>query len=200
MFGFLLVTAVACSPAQRMAVGGGIALAGAGLSYLALESAAGPCPLSREADGECRYYQSRPTSQPDVALPVALGGVGVLVLGGVIMATAHEHSQLPRAQPPQAPAKSAQPEKPAALDETDAVAMAVARLALASVKRNSRPAKLLGVDDTQSSLLIEGGHAELWNLRVRTASDATWRTVGACYAYQNEWRLTSLGTSLGCPH
>jgi hypothetical protein len=70
--------------------------------------------------------------------------------------------------------------------------MAVARLLIAGINRNSRPAKLLGVDDTQTNLHVEGRHAELWDLRIRTASHKTWRTVGACYEYENEWRVTSL--------
>jgi hypothetical protein len=104
----------------------------------------------------------------------------------------------------------ATPEKPAALDETEAVGMAVARLVLrgappvrrgrgveADINVTFRPAKLLGVDQTQSRLHVEGRHAELWNLRVRTSTGV--RTVGACYAYENKWRLTSLGTTPACP-
>jgi hypothetical protein len=90
------------------------------------------------------------------------------------------------------------PENPAALDETQAVAMAVAHLAVTVVNGKATPARLLGVDDTQSSLEVEGRHAELWNLRVRTASDETWRTVGACFEYENEWQLTWLGTTPRC--
>jgi hypothetical protein len=76
--------------------------------------------------------------------------------------------------------------------------MVVSRLVLRGMNGDHRPTKLLDVDDTQTSLSVEGGYAELQNLRVRTA-DGTWRTVGACYALESEWRLTSLGPAPQCP-
>jgi hypothetical protein len=133
-----------------------------------------------------------------VGIPVVLGGLGVVALGGVIMATAVEHGESP---PATAPATPQAPEKPSALGKTEAVGMVVARLVLRgapAVNANSKPEKLLGVDDTQSTLRVEDQHAELWNLHVRTASDGTWHTVGACYEFENEWQLVSLGARPGC--
>jgi hypothetical protein len=196
MLTLLLVTVAGCSPAQRVAVGGGIAAVGLGVTYVALESMAGSCSQPRGPDGVCPASSSKPTS-PSVAVPGVLAGLGVAVLGVVIMAGDVEHSQPP---PTAKLADPAPPENPAALDQSEAVGMAVARMVLAGINGNSKPAKLLGVDDAHSSLRVEGRHAELWNLRVHSAADETWRTVGACYEYENEWRLTSLGTTLGCPH
>ena len=62
-----------------------------------------------------------------------------------------DHGALP---PTDSLAAPAPPENPTVLNGTEAVAMAVARLLLAGINRNSRPAKLLGVDDTQSCARI----------------------------------------------
>lgn len=205
----LLVTAAACSPAQRVAVGGGIAAAGMAVTYASIESMAGSCSQPRGPDGVCSSSADKPTSLRG-GWPSVLAGVGVTVLGAAVMVEGLEQHPTPptgtRSDPP------VPPEKPVALRETEAVAMAVAHLVLHGVPPvrrkggvgegidgSSAPAKLLGVDDAQSSLNVEGGRAELWNLRVLTAADAGWRTVGACYQYANEWRVTSLRATPGCP-
>lgn len=90
-------------------------------------------------------------------------------------------------------------EEVAVLDETDAVGMAVAEYMLVGLHRNVKPAKLLDVDETQVILQASERHAELFNLRIRAGADETWRVVGACYEYDREWRVTSVGTTLKCP-
>lgn len=190
----LLVTAAACSPAQRMAVGGTIAAVGVGVTSVSLESMAGSCSQPRGQDGVCPASASKP-APPSVALPGVLLGLGVAILGGVVMFARDEAAGPPLTEPL---AAAAPPETPAALDGNEAVSMAVARLVLVGIKRHSTPVKVRGVDDTRSNLRVDGSHAELWNLRVQTA-DETWLTVGACYEFEDEWRVTSLGTSVGCP-
>ena len=163
-------------------------------TYVALASMVPSCRQYREPDRVCVEH-SDPT-QPNVGFPVAFGGLGAVVLGGLIVVTAVEHSELPRAGTPAMPVP---PEEPAPLDETDAFGMAVAQLALTGIDCDAKPPRrLLSVDDTQSSLHVQGRRAELWNLRVRTASDETWLTVGARYEYKNVWQLMWLGTTLGC--
>ena len=197
----LVVTATACSPAQRAVVGGGMAAAGGGLTFLAVESMAGSCQQPRAPDGVCNASSNKPTP-PRTALPVAFAGLGIAFLGAVVMATADEHggassSVAPGAPPP--PDAPAPPGNPVPLTEDEAVGMAVAHLVLTDIDGNSRPAKLLGVDDSQSSLQVEKQYAELSKLRIRVAADGTWRAVGACYEYESEWRLTSFRTTPGCP-
>lgn len=196
----------ACSPAQRVVAGGGIAAAGAGLTYLALESMTGSCREHTDPREVC--FSSYESTPPGAAWPVAAGGLGIAFLGGVVMATGMENSRPARAGTRAAPSPS---ENPTALKQTEAIGMAVARLVVrggppvprinavgVGINTKSKPAKLIDVDHSQSNLHVEGLHAELWNLRVRTAADKTWRTVGACYEYENEWRLTSLRMTPGC--
>lgn len=127
---------------------------------------------------------------------MALAGIGAVVVGGLIVATAGRQRQSP---PKDRRAMPAPPEKVAALGETDAVGMAVAEYMLVGLHRNAKPAKLLDVDETQVTLQANERHAELSNLRIRAGTDETWRVVGACYEYDREWRVTSVGTTLKCP-
>ena len=92
----------------------------------------------------------------------------------------------------------ASPDEPTILDGTDAVGMAIAQLVLVGLNSDAKPSKLLGVDDAQVRVHAKGRHAELWNLRIRTVANETWRSVGACYEYEHEWRLTSLRATPGC--
>ena len=176
---------------------------GAGVTYFAFESMTGSCRQHTEPRDVC--FASYEPTPPGAAWPVAVGGLGIAFLGGVVMATGMEH-RLPA--PTGMHVAPAPPENPTALNQSEAVGLAVARLVLrggppvprmnAVGNTNSKPAKLLGVDATQSRLNVDGPHAELWNLRVRTASDKTWRAVGACYEFENEWRVTSLRSTPGC--
>ena len=77
--------------------------------------------------------------------------------------------------------------------------MAVAEYLVVGLHRNAKPATLLDIDDTQVTLRATERHAELSNLRIRAGADETWRVVGACYAYEHEWRVTSVGSTLACP-
>lgn len=133
---------------------------------------------------------------PKVGLPLMFGGLGTAVVGGLILATASEKPEEP---PTGIPALPTPPGEPAVLDRTEAVGMAVAQLVLVGRDGDVKPSELLGVDDTQVRVRSEGRHAELWNLRIRTAANQTWHVVGACYEYGHEWQLTSLGSTLACP-
>ena len=169
---------------------------GLGVTTAALESMAGPCRYSRQPDGTCADPSSpRPTTTASVGVPVALGGVGIALLGAAIMATSDYR---PGSAPTAAPAAPALPESPVAFEASDAVAMAVAHLVVSGINSGSKRPELLGFDDTQAHLLLEGPRAELWNLRVHTASTGQWLTFSACFEYETEWRLTSISTSPGC--
>lgn len=183
----LLVTMTgACSPAGRTAAGATVAGAGALVTAAAVAGMAGLCATD-EQGRPCQ--NDRPTS-PNVGIPVAAGGLGMVVLGGMILAggKGSGNSDLPR---PESFTEPAPPEKPTPLTETDALGMAVAWLMLAGI--DGRQIKLLGVDSKQSHLEVEGAQAELWNLRVHTAADQDWLRVGACYEFDGEWKVTSLG-------
>ncbi len=71
-------------------------------------------------------------------------------------------------------------------------------LTRAAIDGHAKLPRLLGVDDMQSRLQVQGRRAALRNLRVRRARDESWRAVAACYEYDNEWQLTSLGTIPEC--
>lgn len=191
MLGVLLITTAACSPAGRMAAGGTVAGAGALVTAAALAGMAGVCAQNGEQQQYRPCDNSKPTS-PSVGVPIAAGGVGMVVLGGVIMAGGirANTNDVPRSESFTEPAPS---EKPTPLPETDAVGMAVAWLTIAGI--DGKRVKLLGVDGKQSHLDVDGTHAELWNLRVHTAADHEWLRVGACYEFDQEWKVTSLGTA-----
>jgi hypothetical protein len=134
---------------------------------------------------------------PRVGFPLAFAGIGAVVVGGLIVATAGRQRRAPPKDAAVVSAPTA--EEVAVLDETDAVGMAVAEYMLVGLHRNVKPAKLLDVDETQVILQASERHAELFNLRIRAGADETWRVVGACYEYDREWRVTSVGTTLKCP-
>lgn len=179
-----------------MLAGGGIAVAGVGVTSAALDSMT-ECPQNRRGVQPCpRRYNSTP---PGVAMPVAAAGFGIAFLGAVVMSQRGERR--PRAPtaavehpaPPVVSARSA-PE----LDQASAVGMAIARLSLIGITLHRKPTKLLSVDDTHVSLYVSARRAELSDLWVRTTSDSEWRSVRACYERGEQWRLVRLGTTPGC--
>jgi hypothetical protein len=189
----LLLTTLACSSTQQEVVGGGITALGLATTYVAVQSMAG-CSEPTQLGQACDPAK---LTAPSSGVPVALGGVGVALLGGVIMATARR-STAPRASSVPAPVS---PDEPLpALGETEAVGMVLARLVLSGVEGMPRPTRLVAVDSAHISFQVEDGHAELWNLRVQAAADGAWVTLGACYDYDDEhgWVVTSLGRSPGC--
>jgi hypothetical protein len=167
-------------------VGGGIAAAGLGLGYIAAESMAGWCRQPGEPKEGCR--------SPSDGTPIVGACVlGIVFVGGLVAVTGVEHPE-----PPPAVSVAPPPVEPVALDQADAVAMATAQLAL-MVSRGKAPlARLQGVDDHESSLRVEERRAELSGLRVRIGSDRRWQTVGACYEFDTEWRVTWLGANPRC--
>lgn len=190
-----LLTAVACSPAQRAIVGGVIGTAGLGVAGSSIDSMVFPSCRLRDDQHHDYCVEYNATLSPKEGLPLLAGGLGVALLGGVLLVTA-----LPSEPPPtKTPIVPASPDRPVVLNETDAVGMAVAQLVLVGLDSESKPSRLLGVDQTQVRIIAKDRRAELWNLRIRTVADETWRSVGACYEYEHEWRLKSLGTTSGCP-
>jgi hypothetical protein len=190
----LFMLAAGCTPAQRTAAGIGIGGTGVAVTYGALASMIPSCQKRSFSNNVCTEYTK--ALPHEVGFPLAFGGVGAVVLGGMIVATAGKGHRRPRPHdtaPPEPP-----PAEPVALYSTQAVAMAVARLVITGKDRSESPALLGGVDDTQSSLNVQGRRAELRNLRIRTAKDPTWRMVDACYEYRKEWRLTSFETTASC--
>jgi hypothetical protein len=133
---------------------------------------------------------------PKVGFPLAFGGLSLVVLGGLVLATASEQCEQPPNEPPTVPAP---PDRPTVLDGSDAVGMAIAQLVLVGLDNDAKPPELLGVDDAQVVVRTTGRRAELSNLRIRTAADESWRSIAACYEYVYEWELTSVGTVAGCP-
>jgi len=188
----LLLTTAACSPAQRAVVGGSIAAAGLSASYVAVDSMAGAC---REHDGprQVCLTAGAPTS-PLVGVPVALGGLGIAFLGVVIATKPARHAPRPRTDTPAPPAAS---ETPIALDENEAVGMALARLAVEGFDIRRAPPELLDVDRSQSRLDVQGSHAQLWNLYVLTTASESWMTIDAAFQYDSGWKLTSVGKTPG---
>jgi len=193
IFGFLLLTTLACSPAQRASAGIGIGVAGMGVTYGALVSMMPSCRVKRAVDHVCVEYTD--PLPPKVAFPIAFGGLCAVVLGGVLLATASEPGEQP---PMEVPTQPALPDTSTVLDKTNAVGMAIAQLVLVGFDGEGKESNLLGVDDTQASVRAKGRRAELWNLRIRSAADEAWRSVGACYEYEHEWQLKSLTTTPGC--
>jgi hypothetical protein len=170
---------------------GGVGLSVAGGSF---DSMIFPSCLEYQEPHHTCVWRDEPLS-PKVGLPIFVGGLGVALMGGVLLVSA-----LPRERPPtQTSTVAAPPDRPNTLDRTDAVGMAVAHLVLVGLEGDAQPSKLSGVDDAQLRVRANDKHAELWDLRIRTVADGTWRSVGACYEYEHEWRLTSLRTTPGCP-
>jgi hypothetical protein len=197
VFGLLLLSSVACSPTQRATVGTTVGGAGALTTFVALESMVPSCRAHTEPhDTRVAYSKATP---PNVGFPLAFAGLGAVVLGGLLIATASEYHQQPQTDAPAPPTPITSPTR---LDQREAVGMAIAHVLLAKrVDGNSKPTRLLGVDESHSQLHVAGRYAELRNLRVHTAADETWLTLDACFEYQPEhaWWLTSLGTTPGCP-
>ncbi|HEX2872225.1 MAG TPA: hypothetical protein VHP33_13230 [Polyangiaceae bacterium] len=194
LFALLFLTAAACSPAQRRAAGVGVGLVGAGVTYGAIEWMVPRCNGRNEQGQGC--VQHPEPLPPEVGIPVVFGGIGVVVLGGLIVATAGQHHAR---SPKDTSAAPAPPEEVAVLDEGEAVGMAVAEYMLVGLHRNAKPSKLLDVDETQVIVHANERHAELFNLRIRAGADETWRVLGACYEYEHAWRVTAVGTTLECP-
>lgn len=194
LLALLLLTATACSPAQRAAAGVGMGVVGAGVTYGAIEWMVPRCTgRSEQGQGCVQHPEPLP---PEIGFPAVLGGIGVVVMGGLILATAGEHHGRPSKD---VRATTAPSEEVVALDQTEAVGMAVAEYMLTGLHRNAKPSKLLDVDETQVTLQANERHAELWNLRIRAGSDESWRVVGACYEYEHAWRVTAVGSTLKCP-
>jgi len=189
----LLLATAACSPAQRGAVGGAIGSGGLAVAGVAMDSMmTSSCRLRRE--GICIEYND--PLPPKMGFPLVCIGLGVASVGALILATSGEPVREP---PKQAPPTPAPTDEPRTLGRTDAAGMALAHLVLVGLEGDAQPSKLSGVDDAQVSVRANDKHAELWDLRIRTVTDGSWRSVGACYEYEQEWRLTSLGTTPGCP-
>jgi hypothetical protein len=188
----LLVTAVGCTPAQRTATGGAIALGGLGITVVSLASMT-RWSCQKQFDGREVCTDDQEPTPPGVAMSGAALGLGVVVLGLALVATADAGGGSPIAAKPDAP--ELPPAPPTPLEKTDALGMAIARLTLEGVNIFARRAKLLGVDDSQSNLRVDGAHAELSSLRVRTDLDARWRTLRACYEFDREWRVVRFGTT-----
>jgi len=191
--GLLFSSMAACTPTQRVAAGAGIAGVGAATTYGALTSLLPSC--RRRGDPYRGCGDDSKAMSPDVVAPLAFGGLSAVVLGGLIMATGVR----PSAPPPAVARDLAPPPvKPDTLDASEAVAMAVARLLVTGIDGDSKRQRLQRLDDTQSSFHLQGRRAELTNLRVRTAADQTWRSIDACYQYEERWRLLSLGNVTSC--
>lgn len=191
--GFLLLIATACSPAQRATAGVGLGVVGAGATYVALGAMTSSC-RERSASTRACIAESQHLS-PTIGFPVAFAGLGAIVLGGLILATATK----PHPQPPAT--TTDQPSLPAPLadlDKSRAAAMAIAELLLVGLDPTKSPPPLRATDDTQATLHVTDHRAVLTNLRIRTAADKTWQTITACYEYRNEWQLKSLGKSPDC--
>jgi hypothetical protein len=203
ILGLTFLSAVACSPAQRTVVGGGVAVVGLAVTTVAVTSMARSC--DQRAQSSCSQnfdssYNSNP-SPPETAIPVALGGLGVAILGGVIMASSSDRNDPSHgsSSPPMGTLVThAAPQSVAALDPADAVGMAIAHLVLVGMAGFDKPPALSGVDDKQSRLSVQGRYAELSNLRVQTTASQSWLTLHACYEFETEWRLISLSTLRGC--
>lgn len=178
-----------------------IGAVGLGIAYSALAAMVPSCsdpPLpaaGQQPSGPQQTCEDPRGLSPKIGVPLALGGVGTALVGGVLLATASGQSEEQLTGIPAAPAP---PDEPTVLDGTEAVGMAIAQLVLVGLDSDVKPSTLLGVDDTQVKVRSEGRRAELWNLRIRTAADETWRVVAACYEYKHDWQLVSLGTTLGC--
>jgi hypothetical protein len=191
-----LATVTACTPAQRMVTGAGITAVGLGVSSLAVDGMVGTC-AQQIGGGQVCTRSTNPTP-PSVGFPIVFAGLGVALLGGVVMLTADKQSASSSTAPP---ATAAPPlPVPIELQRADAVGMAVARITLEGVNPYSQRAQLLEMDDSQCRLKVDGQHAELTALRVRTSLDEAWVTVHACYELDGQWRLSSLGTTPGCQH
>jgi|GEM_PF-3842044 len=188
------MTASACTPAQRATAGIGIGATGIGVTYGALASMVPSCRVHRPVDQSCVQYSD--PLPPKVAFPLVFGGLSLVVLGGLVLATAGEQGEQPSNESGTVPAP---PDRPTVLDESDAVGMAIAQLVLVGFDNDAKPSELLGVDDAQVIVRTRGPRAELSNLRIRTAADEAWRAVAACYEYEQEWKLTSVGTAAKCP-
>jgi hypothetical protein len=185
-----------------MVLGEALSMVGAVTALGAIESTVPHCMRTRDpgelgarqgrADDSCLQY-SKPVSRK-VAVPIAFGGVGAVLLGGLLVVTA-VRSDLPRLSPPD---PVVPPQRLTPLEPTDAVGMALAQLVVEGIDGDGKPSKLLDVDDTDITLSGQGTRAELGNLRVQTAADGSWRALSACYEYESEWRLVALGTGPAC--
>ncbi|HVY31199.1 MAG TPA: hypothetical protein VHB79_31800 [Polyangiaceae bacterium] len=184
----LFLATTACSWSQRATVGAAIGGAGLATTYLAVQSMVPGCRQDSGRDRVC--VEDYKTTPPEVGFPIAFGGLGVAVLGGLIVGAGAENRPV---SPPHADDTPAHSEEPSRLFASDAVGMVVARLMIVGIEHD-KPRELQNVDSSQITLNVEGRHAELWNLRVHTV-DGTGLTLGACYEYDGEWRMTALGTS-----
>lgn len=188
----LLLLATACSPAQRTAAGIGVGVAGAAVTYRAVSWVVPSCRQRSDPHRGCLDHSEPLPSK--AAFPLALVGLGVVVVGGLLVASATGTRGVRQTS---ASAPPVLPEKPTLLDSTEAVGMVVARLVVGSTDAHARPAKRHEVDDTEARLETLGARAQLSNLRIRTSTEP-WRVVRACYEFEKEWRLTSLGPTADC--
>lgn len=75
--------------------------------------------------------------------------------------------------------------------------MVLARLVVGDADAHAHVAKRHEVDDAEARLETLEKRAALSNLRIRTSTEP-WRVVRACYEFEKEWRLTSLGPIAEC--
>jgi len=180
---FALLSPSACSPAQRRATGATIAALGLVTTYVTVSSAE-RCTDQRGPNGyrDCRY-EPKPLSD-DVAAPVALGGLGAVIVGGVLVASGLGPSK-PKAAPRVA-VRSEERQEP--LDADTASGLALARLVLGSVDANHEPRAILEVAN-RGHVHVQGRFAELSDLQLRRAPSGTLETLTVCLEYREIWRV-----------
>lgn len=178
-----LLSSSACSPAQRRATGATIAALGLVTTYVTVSSAA-QCSDRRGPNGyrDCQL-QPKPLSD-DVAAPVALGGLGAVIVGGVLVASGLG----PDRPKPTAPIVVPVEERQELLDVNTASGLALARLVIGSVDTKHEPRAILDVAH-RGHLHVRGRYAELSGLQVRRAPSATLETLTVCLEYRSSWRV-----------
>jgi len=178
-----LLPSSACSPAQRRATGATIAALGLVTTYVTVSSAE-RCTDRHGPNGyrDCQF-EPKPLSD-DVAAPVALGGLGAVIVGGVLVASGLG-SQKPK--PPPAVVVPVE-EHRELLDADTASGLALARLVVGSVDAKHEPRAILDVSNP-GQLRVHGRYAELSGLQVRRAPSGTVETLTVCLEYRTSWRV-----------
>ena len=198
-----------CTPATRQDVGAGLVVIGAVAAVVATTKLA-PCLGNNTAvpPDPCATEARSAVSNSTNGIPLLIGGLSVILLGGIVVATSsagrasppaaivHDSTASPRSRPPDPPliylARDDEPQ-PFALDLETACALTDHYLEQPVF---STKGALIGfrVMSCRGPLQVSKDHAVLTNVYLRAASSVE-EKVNVYFVHRSGWLVASIGVA-----